>query len=845
MPGPNPWDNDPIVSPAPALGAVTVGTPKPRDPLAVEKDQLGIAKLKQELANPGPSQTPAQAEHDVLQNEQLKRELAKSPETDPTLAQAIKNLGLDEWLRNIDTAESLVKGGWATGIRGSLGGHVPGSNRNDLLGTLQGIQGATILEKLQALREQSKNGSSGMGSLTEQEGERLANSIAALNPNMSGDQLLANLAQVRNHARSLKAIGDGADPNDPEVQRRYGLVGAAPAEEAPVNPIANNTPGDQGPSLTPSDGQTRSVIDPKKQALGAQIVGLMHKGADRNTILGFAVRSDPSLRSDPKFRAWVDSALAYRAKYPKAQFGIDPAFYTSEVPMSAQEQAGNAVAQSAPGAALMQAGNAAVAGQMGRIVGDKEGVNRAMQVAEAQHGNASLLGMAGGAALAGMGGDAALGLAGAKAALPRAVAVDAAYGAAANSDNPNGNLLGNLAKGAALGAAGGAAGRVVGKAAGAVTSGVTDPTVSYVARELPGKLTLGQAVGQSGVVGKAVKGVEDRLSGLPVVGDAINARRAEGLQKMNSKAFDKALEPIKETVAGQFGENAVQEAQDKVGQAFKKALGGKLAAVDHGFVADATNAKNRIAKLPPSVAPDVESLVDSAINDYVDPATLSIKGDDLHPLLKELEGIKSSYYSQDHPAKKRIGQAVDDMIDAVEGIFQRQHPGTIADYTAAKQAFKRVSTVENAVLAAKNTPINGQAVFTSAQLGTADKANTIKFGNRHMAAAGKTEFHDFQRNMQEVLPNKVPDSGTVGRAVLPVLAVGAGAGGGKETGYTDTGLTLGSLLALAYTKAGQRILAGAVLKRPAAARAIGSAISRGAPALGHGGAAVALEGPRD
>jgi hypothetical protein len=373
---------------------------------------------------------------------------------------------------------------------------------------------------------------------------------------------------------------------------------------------------------------------------------------------------------------------------------------------------------------------------------------------------------------------------------------------------------------------------------------VTSPTINAVAKEeVP--LTIGQALSQSGTAGKALKSAEDRLSGIPIVGDAINARRIEGLQKMNSRAFDRALEPIKGNAGGKFGEEAVADAQAQVGQAFQKALGGKVASVDHPFIAEATQAQRAIQKLPPSVAPDVQNLVDSAINDYVDPATLSVRGEDVQPLLQELEGIKSSYYSQKHPAQKRIGDAVDKMIDAVEGIFQRQHPGTIADYDAAKKAFKRVSTLENAVLAAKNTSQDGNALFTSAQLGTADKANTIKYGGRHAAAAGKSEFHDFQRNMQEVLPSKVPDSGTAGRLVLPALAIGAGTGAGAGSGYTGTGLTLGGLIALAYTKAGQRALVGSIAGRGPAAQAVGKALGKAGRVTGAVGAQAALAKPHD
>jgi hypothetical protein len=62
--------------------------------------------------------------------------------------------------------------------------------------------------------------------------------------------------------------------------------------------------------------------------------------------------------------------------------------------------------------------------------------------------------------------------------------------------------------------------------------------------------------------------VEDRLSGIPGVGDMINARRGEGYRAFNAKAFDKALEPISGSVKGAVGEEAVANARQAVSDAF-------------------------------------------------------------------------------------------------------------------------------------------------------------------------------------------------------------------------------------------------------------------------------------
>jgi hypothetical protein len=85
--------------------------------------------------------------------------------------------------------------------------------------------------------------------------------------------------------------------------------------------------------------ETKAVIDPKKRALGEKIAGLVSQGADRNTIMGFAVGADPTLRKDPKFGAWVDQAIKYREKalkegHKSVKFGIDPGFYTTTIPLS-------------------------------------------------------------------------------------------------------------------------------------------------------------------------------------------------------------------------------------------------------------------------------------------------------------------------------------------------------------------------------------------------------------------------------------------------------------------------------------------------------------------------------
>ena len=246
------WERDEVIAPpsavppvaaGPAPGSIRLVVPKPPDT--------------------PPAQTPAAAEGDVLSNKKIERDLSipvavpgaegyffgpdgqpyKMPglpddgKPDPAITAAIKALGVDELLTSVGRARNNLGSFWATGVPGAVAGAVPGSPRNNLLGNLESLQGAVILEKLQALKEASATGASGMGALSEREGARLAAAVASLDPNMSEDELRTSLLLIERHARSLKAISEGKSPEDPEVQKEYQIPSLPGQEPRPEGDI--------------------------------------------------------------------------------------------------------------------------------------------------------------------------------------------------------------------------------------------------------------------------------------------------------------------------------------------------------------------------------------------------------------------------------------------------------------------------------------------------------------------------------------------------------------------------------------------------------------------------------
>jgi hypothetical protein len=77
----------------------------------------------------------------------------------------------------------------------------------------------------------------------------------------------------------------------------------------------------------------------------------------------------------------------------------------------------------------------------------------------------------------------------------------------------------------------------------------------------------------------------------------------------------------------------------------------------------------------------------------------------------------------------------------------------------ANTAYRNLNILSDAV----GRGINNEGLFMPSQLGAAAKANTTRFGGKIAAATPDRPFYELQRAGQEVLPSRVPDSGTAGR----------------------------------------------------------------------------------
>jgi len=644
-------------------------------------------------------------------------------------------------------------------------------------------------------------------------------------------------------ADKIKRLQELADTAE---QRSIATLGGTPDENGNITPVApakkESAPGALPPmpqsNLGPS--QPSPVVDPSgnrqfstevDKAFSAEAQNAFNAGATREQLDAIARKYG----ADP-FGKDLDAAIAGRNAGGRAQFST---------PATGFEKAGLAghllgtTAANPLGSYGIGAANAMSLGTLDELSGllgnDPNLTQAAKNLASEQNPTASLFGNVTGGALALAAPEAALsrlGVGGTTGLLaPRLMATDGLYGTAYGAGENNDNRLGGSVSGGIAGALGGVAGRAAATGAGMAFRGVRDAGVRRL-RDAGVPMTLGQMTSQSGRVGQAAKAVEDRLAGLPLIGDLINARRTEGLTGFNRAAFNEALAPIPPGAVSQVAEGGIQQAQNAVSQAYDDALRGVRVSPDPAFVRDMGAARSNAMAIP-NHGPTLSHTLDNDLgNLFGQNGTLT--GENLQAALQTLRQEGPTYKGA--PLGSSAMGALRDAEGAITGLVGRQSPDTMPALSNANQAYRNLRILEDTV---GDSGKNTGGLFTPAQLAMKASQNTKNYGGKAANARGDRPFFDLTRSGQDILPSKIPDSGTAGRLALPAILGGAGAGAGYLGGDTQTGALTGLALALPATRIGQRALETGLLDRPDPMIRIGDQLINRRQLAGMFGAGVA------
>ena len=621
------------------------------------------------------------------------------------------------------------------------------------------------------------------------------------------------------------------------------MVGGNPPSGGPVNAstrLGFSPGGGPGAPLAPSTAAYRQESDP---ITASYINKLVRAGASADEINKGLPAGYP-----PVDQKTVTDAYNWTRNNPNNPASVGGALHyvqqtiPQRIAASAPVVALDGVVRGATAGLGMIPANALTALTSGQTYRDAAIGNEAKyQGANAAQGGIGTLGEIGGG-IAGtiMGGQAlnATKLAPWIAANPRlaALAGDAAYGSTYGASTTPDNPFGGAVTGALSSVGGNLAGRAATNAIGGTMRGVSNDAVNYLAsRNIP--MTGGQTAGG------LLKSLEDKATSLPGVGNLINARRTEGLNALNLTAQNDAVGGG----VSKIGADGADQMQAKTDMLYGNALNGKSVRVDQHYL-DAQPGVEAAVNAIPAVGPDLHQALATNIGPLFQPGGV-LTGDNMQAGIRTLQQLHSGYSdSPFYNLPNGIKPALDGVQNQLTGLFERQAPEVMPAFNEAQAAYGNKQLVQKAQKSAGA----GDTPFTADQLNRASINNTSSFGGANLAASTDRPFYDLAVNARDVLPSKIPNSGTSDRMWLAgALGLGGSGGLGGASGYangdtaggaeTGAGFGLGAmgLMAGLNTKAGQKALTLALLKRPDLVRQAGNGLLNYAPILGQAGAGAA------
>lgn len=669
------------------------------------------------------------------------------------------------------------------------------------------------------------------------EGNTVAESSAIYDPYLpkAGDrdaQIERKIAALRNLAadsrkKSVTTLGGVPDPN--------GNIVPVPEGKDPSVWAQTYINGGNGPTAAPSGSTEKNVpINPDYQAEYNQFLSQWEGNPNPDAYVAKRVELDRKYGYQPDEQGYRDWALGAAGAIKQGGSTIPSEIPGVNVPMTGVEQFRNDLVNNPAGAAaagfgdmVAFGGGSAIMPEQMAMLGDANPYSMAAGQIAGSIAGTSALGRLG-ANSAGRLAPALLG-GGKRAQLARDIGTDAIY-----SGIYGGVTEGDPTGSAISGAIGSTAGNAVGKVAGAALGGAArSPAAQYLAsQKIP--MTVGQQLG-----GMA-KGIEDRLAGMPIVGDMVNARRLEGLQEFNRRALGQAGEPIGYT-PGNIGKEGVQELFDATSGAYDQATAGANVPLDGQFLDDLS----AVSQQARGLAPDYKEKFGLALQNRLGPIADAggMTGDSYQQAMRGLKGYKAETSKPGFEQEYR--DSLGGVMDALTGQMRRGGGSQVVEgLDNANAAYRNAKVLDDAVTRASGGSGSGENfVFTPSQLQRAGQKAAKKY-------PGAQPFEELADMGQSVLPSKVPDSGTAGRLATIAMGgglTGAGVGAGALAGGGEgaqagglSGLGLAALLAAGGTRGGQKALGTALFGRPDASKKAAEFILRNRGLFGSAAVPLAI-----
>lgn len=398
------------------------------------------------------------------------------------------------------------------------------------------------------------------------------------------------------------------------------------------------------------------------------------------------------------------------------------------------------------------------------------------------------------------------------------IGVTAPFGAAMR--NPA-TLMGKVATGAGFGAASGAMQPVTQPGdfwsqkaeqagVGAAIGGAVPLAISGGARVIrPNTRPEVEALMREGVtptpgqiMGGALQRAEEKMTSIPIVGDAIAYAQRRGVDELNRAAYARALNPIGGQVPRSVGRDAVASVKSQLGEAYDALLPQMGFSADNVFQGRMAQLTSMVNSLPRREARQFDSIIKREVTDRLTGSGLA-SGETLKTIESQLGKEVKKFSGSTDAYQKSLSDALKEAQAVLRETIKRQNPRFSSELESINRGYANYARIRDA--ASRQGSADG--VFTPAQLAAAVRAGDKTVGKGGYAT-GQAYMQDLSDAGKNVLAQKYPDSGTAGR-----LLGGIAAGGGAFAIHPLAAMA-GGLATLPYLPGGRQVTAALLARRP-------------------------------
>ena len=370
---------------------------------------------------------------------------------------------------------------------------------------------------------------------------------------------------------------------------------------------------------------------------------------------------------------------------------------------------------------------------------------------------------------------------------------------------------------------GGATGAAVAPIVGALAR-VIRPNTSKAARTL---LDEGVTPTPGQILGGAYRTTEDKITSLPLIGDAITSARKKSLDELNRAVYQRALTPIGQKADDlPVGREGVARVHQQLQDAYNTLLPNLSFKADQPFTQAVATVRGMVRRLPQQIKGELEDIYRDKVVSRMTPQGL-MNGRSFKDAESDL-GQEIRRLSKDpNRHAQQLKDAVIELRDQMRQALTRSNPAHAAELQAINQGYSNFARIRDAG-AALGDKSGG---FTPADLLGAVRRNDHSVGKGQFAT-GRAQMQDLADAAVATLPGKYPDSGTTGRVLLGGMATGALGG----AGYFGNPLIpiAAAAGALPYMPGGRQLAAALLARRGAMADPMAQSLRNATPKIAAG-----------